>query len=146
MSLTWHRESPALWDDGRQRIIGTAPPGVFAFGEPRPGRVMPGDWWRVDDAGETVGYGWMDYSWGDAEILLAVDPARRAHGIGTFILDRLEDEAAARGINYLYNVVPDAHPEKNALRRWLLRRGFAPSQEGDLLKRTVHPAAPAISG
>jgi len=139
MPLTWHRESPALWDADKQRIVGGAPAGVFQFGSMQPGAVVPGDWWRVEDADRVVGYGWMDHSWGDAEILLAVDPGRHENGIGTFILDRLEDEASARGINYLYNVLPEAHPDKAGLERWLVRRGFVPSQEGGLLKRHVHP-------
>jgi GNAT superfamily N-acetyltransferase len=139
MTFTWTHESPALWDAAKQRIIGDAPPGVFSLGPFEPGDVVPGDWWRVEADGRIVGYGWMDYSWGDAEILLAVDPSARRTGAGTFILDRLEDEAAGRGINYLYNVVPDAHPERGRLERWLRRRGFVPSQEGGLLKRTVHP-------
>ena len=139
MALTWTRESPAFWDADKQRIIGGAPPGVFSMAAYKTGDVVPGDWWRVEHEGRVVGYGWMDHSWGDAEILLAVDPAARRSGAGTFILDRLEDEAAGRGINYLYNVVPDAHPERAWLDRWLRRRGFAPSQEGGLLKRTVHP-------
>jgi GNAT superfamily N-acetyltransferase len=139
MALTWHRVAPAIWNDDIQRIVGGAPPGVFALGPQKSGAVLPGDWWRVDDDGRAVGYGWMDYSWGDAEILLAVDPASQRRGIGTFILDRLEDAAAERGINYLYNVVPDRHPDKDGLARWLQRRGFVPSQQGGLLKRTVHP-------
>jgi GNAT superfamily N-acetyltransferase len=101
--------------------------------------VLPGDWWRVDDDGVVVGYGWIDYSWGDAEVLLAVDPARQSNGVGTFILDRLDEEAAARGLNYLYNVIPAAHPDKPALKRWLLQRGFTGSLEGTLFKRAVHP-------
>jgi GNAT superfamily N-acetyltransferase len=143
MSLTWTHESPALWDAGKQRIIGDAPRGVFSIGPFRAGEVVPGDWWRVEENGRAVGYGWMDYSWGDAEVLLAVDASARRGGAGTFILDRLEDEAADRGINYLYNVVPEAHPEKQWLEHWLLRRGFMPSQEGGLLKRRVHPRRPA---
>ena len=138
MPLTWTHESPARWDADKQRIVGDAPPGVFSIGPFRTGDVLAGDWWRVEDAGRVVGYGWMDYSWGDAEVLLAVDPAARRSGAGTFILDRLEEEAAGRGINYLYNVVPDAHPDRAGLESWLRRRGFAPSQEGGLLKRTVH--------
>jgi len=139
MSLTWHRESPAHWNDDKQRIIGGAPPGVFALGPYTSGDVVPGDWWRVEDDGRVVGYGWMDHAWGDAEVLLAVDPSAQDGGVGTFILDRLEDEAAGRGINYLYNVVPDAHPDRNDLTRWLQRRGFVASHEGGLLKRAVHP-------
>jgi GNAT superfamily N-acetyltransferase len=139
MVLTWMHESPAIWNTDKQRIVGGAPPGVFALSSSQDGAVVPGDWWRADADGRAVGYGWMDHSWGDAEVLLAVDPDARAQGIGTFILDRLEDEAAKQGINYLYNVVPDAHPNPEGLTRWLQRRGFAPSHDGRLLKRTVHP-------
>lgn len=139
MPLTWTHESPAHWDAGKRRIVGGAPPGVFALGPCEDGQIVPGDWWRVEQAGRVVGYGWMDSSWGDAEVLLAVDPEARDSGIGTFILDRLEDEAARQGINYLYNVVPEAHPDKDGLRRWLLRRAFVASHDGGLLKRAVHP-------
>jgi GNAT superfamily N-acetyltransferase len=139
MALTWSRESPALWNDDKQRIVGGAPAGVFSLGPMKPGDVVPGDWFRVDADGRVAGYGWMDQSWGDAEVLLAVDPAVQNAGIGTFILDRLEDEAAGRGVNYLYNVVPDAHPDPAGLTRWLQRRSFVASHQGGLLKRAVHP-------
>jgi N-acetylglutamate synthase-like GNAT family acetyltransferase len=139
MPLTWTRESPPLWDGGKARIVGATPPGVFALGDLSDGTLVPGDWWRVERDGQVVGYGWMDHAWGDAEVLLAVAPGAQAHGVGTFILDRLEDEAAGRGINYLYNVVPAVHPERERLTRWLLRRGFTASHEGDPLKRPVRP-------
>jgi GNAT superfamily N-acetyltransferase len=140
MRLVWTRESPSIWDADKRRVIGAAPRGSIVFTPPADGTLLPGDWWRVDADGRAVGYGWMDYSWGDAEILLAVDPAAQDAGIGTFILDRLEDEAASRGINYLYNVVPDSHPNAAAVTRWLQRRSFVASQEGGLLKRTVRHA------
>lgn len=142
-SLRWIHESPPLWDADKARIIGGAPAGVLAVGPYEIGDIVPGDWWRVEDEGGVVGYGWMDQSWGDAEILLAVEADGQRHGIGTFILDRLEAEAAARGINYLYNVVPDAHPDRAWLEHWLLRRGFIASQEGGLLRRMVHSRGPA---
>jgi GNAT superfamily N-acetyltransferase len=136
MALAWIREPLAVWDADKQRIIG-ATPGVFAVAASKAGAVLPGDWWRVEDDGRIVGYGWMDYSWGDAEILLAVEPSVQSRGVGTFVLDRLDEEAAARGLNYLYNVIPAAHPDKPGLKRWLLLRGFAGAEEGDLFKRTV---------
>ena len=46
------------------------------------GDALPGDWWsaRTPD-GTVVGYGRLDIGWGgDAEILLAVDPARAGGG------------------------------------------------------------------
>jgi N-acetylglutamate synthase-like GNAT family acetyltransferase len=141
MALTWIREPLAVWDADKHRIIGGAA-GVFAVAASSPGAVVPGDWWRVENDGHVVGYGWMDYSWGDAEVLLAVDSGNQSHGVGTFILDRLDEEAAARGLNYLYNVIPAQHPDKNRLKRWLLQRGFAGAKDGDLFKRTVQSRAP----
>lgn len=137
MALAWIREPAARWDVDKQRIIGGAPPGVFAVASSEAGAVLPGDWWRVEDEGWVVGYGWMDYAWGDAEVLLAVEPARRSQGVGTFILDRLDTEAAGRGHNYMYNVIPDRHPDTDGLKRWLLQRGFFGAKEGNLFKRTV---------
>jgi N-acetylglutamate synthase-like GNAT family acetyltransferase len=127
----------AVWNEDKQRIIGEAPPGVFAISASAPGDVLPGDWWRVEDEGRVVGYGWMEYSWGDAEVLLAVETGIQSRGVGTFILDRLDEEAGARGLNYLYNVIPGGHPDKSALKRWLLQRGFVGAKDGDLFKRTV---------
>ena len=55
------------------------------------------------------GYGRLDDTWGDAEILVLVEPERRGSGVGAFILDHLEQEAAERHLNYIYNVVPHGH-------------------------------------
>jgi N-acetylglutamate synthase-like GNAT family acetyltransferase len=136
MPFVWVRENTALWDANKRRIVGGAP-AVFAVSASAPGAVLPGDWWRVEDDGRVIGYGWMDYSWGDAEVLLAVEPTSQARGVGTFILDRLDEEAAARGLNYLYNVIPAQHPDQSGLKRWLLQRGFVGAKDGDLFKRTV---------
>jgi N-acetylglutamate synthase-like GNAT family acetyltransferase len=78
----------------------------------------------------------MDTTWGDAEILLAVGGVARGKGVGSFILDRLEEEAALRGLNYLYNVVQPNHPDPEGITAWLTKRGFAES-EGGLLRRKV---------
>ena len=137
MAFRWIHENPPVWDAPKARVIGAAPPGVFNLGPVSGGSVLAGDWWRVEDEGETIAYGLMDNNWGDAEVLLAVDPGRQKGGVGTYILDRLEEEAAARGINYLCNVVPDGHPDAEGLTRWLQRRGFAASKEDHLLRRAV---------
>ena len=57
-------------------------------------------------------------------------------------MDHLEAEAAARGLNYIYNVVPASHPSPDWMTAWLTRRGFVPGP-GDLRRqvRTAHPAA-----
>jgi GNAT superfamily N-acetyltransferase len=98
------------------------------------------EWWQVTgDDGQVAGYGWLDSEWGDAQITFWVNPARRDAGVGEFILDRLEDEAAARGLNYIYNVVPASHPDPDWITGWLTRRGFVPGT-GDL-RRQVRSAA-----
>ena len=141
MALSWIHENPAMWDAGKEAIVGGAPRGVFQISH-RAGEVVPDEWWRVEEDGKTVGYGWMDVTWGDAEILLAVSPNSRDRGIGAFILDRLEDEARGRGLNYLYNVVRPTHPDREGITRWLETRGFRRSEEG-LLRRKVAAARPA---
>ena len=139
MALAWIHENPPYWDRSKAAIVGGAPKGALDVRERNDGEIVPGEWWRVEQDGRTVGYGWMDTNWGDAEILLAVDPRTLGAGVGTFILDRLEDEARARGLNYLYNVVRDTHPERSRVTRWLEDRGFVES-EGGLLKRAVKRA------
>src|SRR4051812_23699221 len=128
MELGWERESVPRWDADKQRIVGGAPSGLFATLRALPdGAPLPGDWWRVTDGPRAVAFAWMDVTWGDAEILVAVDPTTHRRGIGTFAMDRLDREAGARGLRYLYNVVPPAHPDPAELTSWLERRGFAPA-------------------
>ena len=71
----------------------------------------------------------------DAEILLAVPPGNQNRGVGTFILDHLEQEAASRGLNYLYNVVRQGHPKRQQTEAWLCKRGFAKKEDERLLRR-----------
>jgi N-acetylglutamate synthase-like GNAT family acetyltransferase len=140
--MRWIAESPATWDADKARIVGAAPAGTFdsRYAQAKLGELVPGEWWRVELDGRTVGYGWLDVIWGDAEILLATDIELRKRGIGTFILGQLENEARARGLNYLYNVVRATHPEGDAVAAWLVRRGFTPSVDGRLLRAVVRPA------
>lgn len=137
MALRWVHEYPAVWDADKARIVGGEERGVFAVAGKKPGEIVPGEWWRVEDGGETVGYGWLEHTWGDAEILLAVASGHRRRGVGGFILDRLDDEAAKRGIHYLCNVVPERHPDPEGLTRWLESRGFGRSHEDRSLRRKV---------
>jgi N-acetylglutamate synthase-like GNAT family acetyltransferase len=134
-SLRWIHESPAYWDTAKVRIVGGAPAGVFDLRPPGEGELVPGDWWRVEDQGAVVGYGWLELTWGDAEILLAVAPDRRGRGIGSFILENLENEAQTQGLNYLCNIVRPNHPEKMAVTRWLRERRFEEAEDGYLRRR-----------
>jgi GNAT superfamily N-acetyltransferase len=140
MELRWVREEAPVWDADKKRVIGGAPEGAFVipFAD---GEELPGEWWAVRDAaGTVVGYGRLDTTWGgDAEILLAVDPDRQQQGIGSFLLARLEEEAAARGINYIHNRIRE-HAERDLVHDWLVVRGFRGPSDGDLRKR-VRPAA-----
>ncbi len=134
--MHWIAEHPPVWDDDKARIVGGAASGVFDLGDPKTGDPLPGEWWRVEDGGKAVAYGWIDTVWGDAEMLLAVDPARQRGGGGTFVLDQLEREAAKRRLNYIYNVVRPTHPDGERVTAWLCGRGFEPAADG-ILRRHV---------
>jgi GNAT superfamily N-acetyltransferase len=138
MAFSWIREQ-ATWDETKAEIIGAAPKGVFdrRYNELAIGDVLPGEWWRVDDDGRTVGFGWMDVVWGDAEILLATSADAQGRGVGSFIIDRLVAEARNRGLNYLYNTVRPTHPRASELTAWLEKRGFTGSEDGTLVRVTV---------
>ena len=134
--LQWVADPDPRWDDDRTRVFASVPPGVFPDQERTAGEQLTGDWWSVRSAGgEVLGYGWLDDVWGDAEVLLAVDRGARGTGAGSFCLARLEAEASARGLNYVVNVVRDAHPDRDAVTGWLLARGFSAAEDGRLRKR-----------
>lgn len=123
--LTWTHEPNPTWDADKQRVIGSAPEGVFDLSY-ADAASLPGDWWtaRTTD-GVVAGYGWLDATWGgDAEILLAVDASSQQQGVGSFVIGKLEEEAARRGLNYVYNTVRDAHPRRDDLHDWLAVRGY----------------------
>jgi GNAT superfamily N-acetyltransferase len=107
---------------------------------PAPGEPVADEWWRVTDGDEVAGYGWLDTEWGDARITFVVAPGRRGRGVGAFILERLEDEAAARGLNYIYNVVPGTHPDGAWIRNWLSTHGFHEASRGQLRRQVVTSA------
>ena len=134
--LTWAREQKPVWDQDKVRVIGGAPDGAFVLPFEL-GDDLPGDWWRVtDEDGGVVGYGRLDTTWGgDAEILMASDPANQGTGVGSFVLERLEEEAESRGINYVHNTIRAEHPQRDLVRDWLVVRGFRGTVDGDLRKR-----------
>lgn len=140
----WVLEVRPVWDAVKERILGGAPDGAFdlryGLGDP-----VPGEWWAARVAspdGDIVGYGRLDIArGGDAEVLLAVDPARQQEGVGSFILARLDAEAAARDINYIHNTIRE-HPARDVVHDWLVVRGFRGAVVGDVRKR-VRPRAPA---
>jgi GNAT superfamily N-acetyltransferase len=136
MALAWFREDTPRWDAAKRSILEGVPAGALELLRLEIGDLMPGEWFRVEDDGTTVGYGWMDCTWGDAEITLAVDRRRQGEGVGAFIVRHLEKEASSRGVNYLYNAVRPTHPDKLRVTRWLERNGFEPSGDG-LHKRRV---------
>jgi len=133
MELSWTAESaPARWDEDKARIVGAEAPGVFdsRYADATLGAVVPGKWWRALEGDQVVGFGWMDVSWGDAEILLATAREARGRGVGSFVLEQLKQEAHERGLNYLTNVVRATHPERERITQWLEKRGFASGEDG----------------
>jgi GNAT superfamily N-acetyltransferase len=138
MTLTWTKENSPRWDADKQRVLGPAELAAVALTPaPAPGEPVANEWWRVTDGGEVVGYGWLDSEWGDARITFVVASGQRGRGVGAFILEHLEDEAAARGLNYIYNVVPDTHPDGPWIRNWLSAHGFHEASRGQLRRQAV---------
>ena len=138
--LRWIREDAPRWDADKQRLFGPAELAATGLTPPPPGAPVADEWWHVaDDAGTVVGYGWLDSEWGDAEVTFLVAAGRRGEGIGAFIVDRLEAEAAARGLNYIYNVVPATSPDPQRVTAWLVAHGFVASDHD--LRRRVREAA-----
>lgn len=138
MALRWIREGITHWDQHKRAIVGNAPPGVFddRYRNISDHDLVPCEWWRVEDENDKVlGYGWLDVVWGDAEILLAVDPACERRGVGAFILSNLEHEARDRGLGYLTNIVRPTHPRADEVVHFLKVRGFVPQADGRLVKR-----------
>jgi len=135
MALTWNREPAPTWDEAKQRVLGSLPGEALGLAEVKPGQRLADEWWRVDDGGHVVGFGRLDDTWGDAEILVAVEPDSQGKGIGAFILEQLEAEASQRGLNYLYNVVSSDHPDYDEVRRWFLGHGFSPGTDEELRKQ-----------
>jgi len=138
MDWSWEREQQPRWDSDKRRIVGGAPQGIFdsRYAESQDGATLPGEWWRVERDGDVVGYGWLEQVWGDGEILLATDTQQQGHGIGTFIVEQLDKEAARRGLNYVCNIVRPTHPDSEAVVAWLSKRGFQSKGDGRLVRRT----------
>jgi GNAT superfamily N-acetyltransferase len=139
--LQWIREDAPCWDADKQRLFGEAELAATALNPPAPGAPVADEWWHVSDAaGVIVGYGWLDSEWGDAEVTFLVAPDRRGEGVGEFIIDHLEAEAAARGLNYIYNVVPATSPNPEWVTAWLVGQGFV-AGDGDLRRRVADAVA-----
>jgi N-acetylglutamate synthase-like GNAT family acetyltransferase len=138
--LSWVKDDDPRWDAERERVFASVGPEIFPGLTRETGARLPGDWWRVEDGGRVVGYGWLDDVWGDAEILLAIERPARGTGAGTFTLAKLEEEARARGLNYVLNVVRDTHPDRAAVTAWFLAHGFAGTEDGALRKQVREPS------
>jgi len=134
-SLRWVKDDDPRWDADRERVFASVPAGVFRAESRTVGERLTSDWWLVEDDGRVIAYGWLDDVWGDAEILLVVDESARGTGAGAFTLARLEEEAAARGLNYVMNVVRDTHPDREAVTEWFRAHGFTGTEDGRLIKR-----------
>lgn len=139
-SLTWERETRPVWDAEKKRIAASAPDGALAL-DYADGAELPGDWFVAKDGDAVVGVGILDTTWGgDAEITLVVDGDRQGQGVGSFVMDRLEQEARARGINYVYNTVRDSHPQRDEVHDWLVIRGYWGNERDASLRKRVDEA------
>lgn len=134
-TLRWVKDDDPRWDPDRDRVFAGLGTDVFPGLTRQIGDRLPSDWWRVENGDRVVGYGWLDDVWGDAEILLAVEEQSRGTGAGAFTLSHLEDEAAARGLNYVVNVVRDTHPRRDVVTGWFLAHGFTGTDDGRLRKQ-----------
>ncbi len=143
MTLAWIREDSPRWDADKQRLFGAAELAAVGLAAPAPGEPVANEWWRVTDGGEVAGYGWLDSEWGDARITFFVAPGQRGRGVGRFIVEHLEAEAAARGLNYIYNVVPETHPDGPWIANWLSLQGFREASRGQLRRRVPRARTPA---
>jgi GNAT superfamily N-acetyltransferase len=138
--LRWIREDAPRWDADKQRIFGRAELAATGLTPPPDGAPVADEWWHVvQESGEIVGYGWLDTEWGDAEVTFIVAAGHRGQGIGEFIVDRLAAEAVARGLNYIYNVVPATSPNPDWVTAWLTGHGFV-AGDGDLRRRVREDA------
>jgi GNAT superfamily N-acetyltransferase len=138
----WTREDSPRWDADKQRVFGPAELAATGLTPPAADAPVADEWWHVtDESRQVVGYGWLDSEWGDAEVTFVVAQGRRGERIGEFIVDHLEAEAAARGLNYVYNVVPVASPDAAWVTGWLIGHGFAADTAGEagggVLRRRV---------
>ena len=141
----WVRESPASWDEQKAAVLDGLEPALFGLGTPAPGDALGDEWWRVQDGdGQVLGYGRLDDTWGDAEVLVLVSPRHRRSGVGRFAMSRLEHEAGRRRLNYIYNVIPQRHPAPEPVAEWLAAQGFVPNDVGELRKQI--PAAERTGG
>ena len=133
---TWTAEPTPVWDADKAAAFSPAGPGLHGLGSPSEGDALGDAWWRIGTAdGEVAGFGRLDDTWGDAEVLVAVVPAFRGHGVGSWAMNRLAEEAAARSLKYVYNVVPVKHPDREGVQAWLAAQGFDARDTGELRRR-----------
>lgn len=133
----WRPEpQPVPYDDVKKAFFSSLQPGVVRVNPA--GSYLPGTWWKLEESGATLGYGWMDVTWGDAQILLAVAPDARRGGHGKTILQKLEHEAHEAGLAYMFNTIPSDHPDPDGVRAFLTENGFeASGLDSNMLRKRV---------
>ena len=57
------------------------------------------------------------------------------------MIGRLEDEAARRGLNYVYNTVRATHPHRDDLHDWLAVRGYRGGTSDTAMRKRVGAVA-----
>ena len=124
----WDADKQRLFDDAALRSVGMDPSRDGARSPTNGGGWSPTTARSSATAGSTA-------SGGTRRSRSSSIPAHRGEGIGAFVLDRLEDEAHKRGLNYIYNVVPDTHPDRAWMTGWLEQHGLHESSQGDLRRQ-----------
>ena len=114
-------------------------PGDFGLVARSGGEAVGAAWFRLFPSGER-GFGYVDER--TPELSMAVRPERRGLGIGTALLERLCDEARARGFERISLSVDVRNPALRLYRRL----GFEVAAEADqayTMVKDLRPAAPA---
>ena len=67
---TWTKEDRPHWDAAKDALFTDADlAAVGLAARSAVGDAVADEWWAVrDDAGELVGWGWLDSEWGDAQV------------------------------------------------------------------------------
>jgi hypothetical protein len=140
MTLHWTKEGSPRWDTDKQRLFG--PDALASVGStsplPEPRSPTSGGGLATTPGPSSVTAGWTrnvatlrSRSWSTRPGAAPASAASSWTGLRT---------RPPRGLNYIYNVVPDAHPDAARMTRWLTTRGFVPGT-GDL-RRQVRGSDP----
>lgn len=122
-------ENP-LWDEEKQKLFQSVPPGTFNLSNPRLGDMLGGEWYQVIDNQQIIGYAWFveieeESDSIEGEIILC-EKYRNRKGYGKYTLDELERIAATCGKRWLCATVEGENPRRIIIITWLYSKGYTP--------------------